>query len=88
MLEKPESVAADEFKSAKWDELTRGRRFEQSDAPALALLCQWHKVAQPDAPALALLRQWHKVAQQTMNELEGIPPTRTTQAAPRHHRRS
>ena len=71
MLEKPESVAADEFKSAKWDELTRGRRFEQSDAPALALLCQWHKVAQ-----------------QTMNELEGIPPTRTTQAAPRHPRRS
>lgn len=71
MLEKPESVAADEFKSAKWDELTRGRRFEQ-----------------PDAPALALLRQWHKVAQQTMNELEGIPPTRTTQAAPRHPRRS
>lgn len=46
MLEKPESVAADEFKSAKWNELTRGRRFEQSDAPALALLCQWHKVAQ------------------------------------------
>ena len=46
MLTKPESVAADEFKSAKWDELTRGRRFEQADAPALALLCQWHKVAQ------------------------------------------
>ena len=46
MLEKPESVAADEFKSAKWNELTRGRRFEQADAPALALLCQWHKVAQ------------------------------------------
>lgn len=46
MLEKPESVAADDFKSAKWDELTRGRSFEQSDAPALALLCQWHKVAQ------------------------------------------
>lgn len=46
MLTKPESVAADEFKSAKWDELTRGRRFERSDAPALALLCQWHKVAQ------------------------------------------
>lgn len=46
MLEKPESVAADDFKSAKWDELTRGRSFEQPDAPALALLCQWHKVAQ------------------------------------------
>ena len=45
MLTKPESVAADPFKSAKWDELTRGRSFGQSDAPALSLLCQWHKVA-------------------------------------------
>lgn len=36
MPTKPESVTADEFKSAKWDELTQGRSFEQADAPALA----------------------------------------------------
>ena len=40
-LTKPPQVENDEFKSAKWDELTSGRRFAQSDAPTLALLCQW-----------------------------------------------
>ncbi len=45
-LSKPPQVESDEFKSAKWDELTSGRRFGQSDVPALALLCQWHKIVQ------------------------------------------
>lgn len=44
MPEKPPAVASDEFKSAKWDELTRGRRFTEADAPVLALLCQWYKI--------------------------------------------
>lgn len=43
-LEKPDSVACDEFKSAKWDELTAGRSFPQSAAPTLQLLVQWHAV--------------------------------------------
>lgn len=42
---KPAAVEADPFKSAKWDELTAGRSFRPSDAPALALLCQWYKIA-------------------------------------------
>ena len=46
MLTKPPNVENDAFKSAKWDELTTGRAFTQSDAPALALLCQWYKIAQ------------------------------------------
>ncbi len=45
-LSKPAAVANDEFKSAKWDELTAGRSFSQADAPALSLLCQWYKLAQ------------------------------------------
>lgn len=44
-LKKPPSIEADDFKSAKWDELTQGREFAQSDAPALSLLCQWYKIA-------------------------------------------
>lgn len=44
-LRKPAAVEGDPYKSAKWDELTAGRTFAQSDAPTLALLCQWHKVA-------------------------------------------
>ena len=46
MLSKPPGIESDAFKSAKWDEITAGRDFAPSDAPTLALLCQWHKVAQ------------------------------------------
>ncbi len=45
-LVKPPGIESDAFKSAKWDELTAGRDFAQSDAPALSLLCQWYKLAQ------------------------------------------
>ncbi len=45
-VRKPPAVEVGEFKSAKWDELTQGRAFRQSDAPTLAPLCQWHKIAQ------------------------------------------
>ena len=45
-LTKPPGIEPDAFKSTKWDELTAGRDFTTSDAPTLALLCQWHKVAQ------------------------------------------
>ena len=43
---KPASVASDPFKSSKWDELTEGRDLAPSDAPILAVLCQWYAVAQ------------------------------------------
>lgn len=45
-LPKPPGIESDAFKSAKWDELTQGRDFSASDAPALALLCQWYKIAE------------------------------------------
>lgn len=45
-LKKPETIASNHFKSAKWDELTRGRDFGQSDVPALSLLCQWYAVVE------------------------------------------
>ena len=43
-LTKPVSIQADEFKSAKWDEITNGRSFTQAQAPTIELLCQWHAV--------------------------------------------
>lgn len=43
-VSKPASVARDPFKSAKWDELTAGRRFRSSDVPTLTLLVQWHAI--------------------------------------------
>lgn len=43
-LEKPRTVADSPYRSAKWDELTEGRTFNQADAPLLALLCQWYEI--------------------------------------------
>lgn len=56
-LAKPDSVACDSFKSAKWDELTQGREFAQSDAPALSLLCQWCKIADTAQDELSGVRK-------------------------------
>lgn len=46
MIKKPPSIANDSFKSSKWDEITAGRKFEESDIPTLVLLVQWHAVVQ------------------------------------------
>lgn len=43
-LQKPSSIANSPFKSAKWDEITKGRNFQQSDIPTIALLCLWYEV--------------------------------------------
>jgi hypothetical protein len=43
-LAKPASVEGDAFRSAKWDELTSGRDFSQTDVPTLALLVSWYQV--------------------------------------------
>lgn len=43
-LAKPVNIENDAFRSAKWDELTAGRDFSQSDAPTLALLVSWYQV--------------------------------------------
>lgn len=45
-LKKPASIAANAFKSSKWDEITSGRSFTESDIPTLCLLCHWHQVAE------------------------------------------
>ena len=43
-LDKPSSIKKSEFRSAKWDEITKGRDFKPSDAPVLSLLCYWYEV--------------------------------------------
>lgn len=45
-ITKPPHIAADEFKSSKWDEIIAGREYSQSDVPMITLLCQWYAIAQ------------------------------------------
>lgn len=45
-IRKPNTIASDPFKSAKWDEITEGRTFTTSHIPMLTLLVQWHAVVE------------------------------------------
>ena len=56
-ITKPPGIESDAFKSAIWDELTQGREFAQSDAPALSLLCQWYKIADTAQDELSGVRK-------------------------------
>lgn len=56
-ITKPPGIESDPFKSSKWDELTAGRSFSQSDAPALSLLCQWYKIADTAQDELSGVRK-------------------------------
>ncbi len=71
-ITKPPGVESDAFKSAKWDELTAGRDFSQSDAPALELLCMWYEIAQQAQD------EWASFGRQTayqndMGDLKSFP---------------
>lgn len=44
MVGKPAEIDSDEFQSRKWDELTAGREFSESDIPDLMTLCSWYAV--------------------------------------------
>jgi hypothetical protein len=44
-IRKPKDIAQDEYKSAKWDELTRGREFSREHVSYLRMLINWHAIA-------------------------------------------
>ena len=79
-LEKPAAVAADPVKSAKWDELTAGRSFTQSDAPTLALLCQWYKIVQLARDELDSFGE-QTAYQNDMGDLKSFPQIATLKTA-------
>ena len=79
---KPKAIADDPFRSAKWDELTAGRSFSQSDAPTLALLCQWHAVVQRCMADLDFGGDLPQVAYQNdMGDLKAMPQLSTMKQA-------
>ena len=81
-VEKPKTIEADPFKSAKWDELTRGRSFSQSDAPALTLLCQWYAVVERCMADLDFGGDLPQVAYQNdVGDLKAMPQLSTMKQA-------
>lgn len=70
-LAKPRAIADSPYRSAKWDELTEGREFSQSDIPLLALLCQWYEV---NDTALSEIDTGGEIQTAYTNEMGDIKP--------------
>lgn len=80
MPRKPGSVASDPFKSAKWDELTAGRSFEDRHIPTLTLLVQWHAVVQRCIDDMDAL-DGQVAYQNDMGDLRALPQIATMKQA-------
>lgn len=80
VLKKPPEVEGDAFKSAKWDELTAGRRFPPSAAPVLAILCQWYKILHQ---AVAEMDEFggQTVYENSMHDIKALPQIATIKTA-------
>lgn len=81
MLRKPASVAADTFKSAKWDELTEGREFNQSQVPTLTLLVQWYAIVEKCLDDMTINGQVQVAYQNDLGDLKAFPHVRMLKEA-------
>lgn len=80
-MDKPQSIKSDPFKSAKWDELTEGRSFAQSDVPALTLLCQWYAVIEKCMDDITYDGQVQVAYQNDIGDLKAMPQISTMKQA-------
>ena len=72
-LKKPASVAANSFKSAKWDELIEGRSFTAADVPILELLCQWYAIVDRCMDDMSINGEVQVAYQNDMNDIKALP---------------
>lgn len=81
MIAKPDSIADDPRKSAKWDELTEGRDFQKSDIPALTLLCNWYQVIDRCIDDITYGDGVQVAYQNDMGDLKAMPQLSTMKQA-------
>lgn len=80
-VSKPLSIAADPVKSRKWDEVTSGRDFQESDAPTIALLCQWHAIAERCMDDLSPDGETMVAYSNKMDDIKALPQIATLKQA-------
>ena len=81
MPKKPISVESSPFKSAKWDEITAGREFQDSDVPTLALLCQWYEVVEKCMDDIDIGGGVQVAYQNDMGDIKALPQLSTMKQA-------
>lgn len=72
-LKKPASIASNEFKSAKWDEITDGRDFTLADVPVITMLVQWYAIADKCIDDMDMNGETSLVYQNDMGDIKGFP---------------
>lgn len=80
-IEKPPSIAQSPYKSAKWDEITEGRNFSQSDAPVIALLCQWYEVVNQCMDDIDIGDTIHVAYENNLGDIREMPQIGTMKKA-------
>ena len=80
-LPKPARVASDPVMSAKWDEVTAGRKFCPSDTPTVQLLCYWHAVVDRCQEDLSAGGEVHVAYSNDMNDIKELPQIGTLKKA-------
>lgn len=80
-LAKPANISNDDFRSAKWDELTAGHDFSQSDAPTLALLVSWYQVIEQCMDDIGANGGVQVAYQNDMGDIKALPQLSTMKQA-------
>ena len=80
-VRKPEGVSRDPWRSAKWDEVTEGRDFRPSDAPALALLVQWYQVVEQCMEDIGVDGGIQVAFANELGDIKALPPISTMKQA-------
>lgn len=81
MISKPSSIANSAFKSQKWDELTKGRNFSESDIPQITLLCQWYEVIEKCMEDLTYGESIQVAYQNDIGDVKAFPQLATMKQA-------
>lgn len=80
-LRKPKGISDNAFKSAKWDELTKGHDFSDSDIPSIELLCQWHAVVQQCMEDISVGDGVQVAYSNDVNDIKALPQIATMKQA-------
>lgn len=81
MVGKPAEIASDEFQSRKWDELTAGREFPESDIPDLMTLCSWYAVLDQCMREISAGGSTRVVYENEKGDLKAMPQIATMKQA-------
>lgn len=81
MVGKPAEIASDEFQSRKWDELTAGREFPESDIPDLMTLCSWYAVLDQCMREISADGSTRVVYENEKGDLKAMPQIATMKQA-------